>query len=304
MESVSFFDWATYFYMYCFLGWVFESTYVSIRSRRWVNRGFLHGPMLPIYGSGAVMMLFVSAPFHENLILTYFAGLVGATLLELLVGWGIEKIFKVRYWDYSNQKINYKGYICLSSSIVWGFFTIMMNEILHPRILSIVDMIPYYFIDLIFFAITVFFIIDVAVSVKAALAVRNMILSIESMRKEMQIMKKRADVVLACMDDTLHEFLNARPGLERMDKFAQEMTEKFEKIKSENEIYSRLSDRLLEEGRDLKQLLSNMTEKTSLLREKMDEVIEKTIQSNPSMSSVKYKEALEALKESFKQKRS
>ena len=72
-------QWILYFYVYCFLGWIFESCYVSFRKKEWVNRGFLHGPFLPIYGSGAVMMLFVSEPFKDNLILTYFAGVVGAT---------------------------------------------------------------------------------------------------------------------------------------------------------------------------------------------------------------------------------
>ena len=75
------FEWLLFFYTYSFLGWVFESCYVSIRKKRWVNRGFLKGPFLPIYGGGAVMMLFVSYPFKENLILTFFAGAVGATLL-------------------------------------------------------------------------------------------------------------------------------------------------------------------------------------------------------------------------------
>ncbi len=303
MENINLIDWATYFYIYCFLGWIFESTYVSMKSREWINRGFLHGPMLPIYGSGAVMMLVVSQPFHDNLILTYFAGVVGATLLELVVGWGIEKIFKVRYWDYSYKKYHYHGYICLSSSIAWGFFTIIMNEFIHPVILMAVEKIPYYIVDVVFSATTIIFILDVVASVKAALAVRNMIISLEEMRREMQIMKKRADVVLACMDDTLHEFLNAQPGFERMEKFVQEMNDKFEKIKSENEIYSRLSDRLVEEGKELRQLLSNMSERTSALRGKMDMVVENRIRSNPSMNSAKYKETLEVLKESIKQKR-
>ena len=102
------FQWLVFFYIYSFLGWVFESSYVSLRKRKFVNRGFMKGPFLPIYGSGAVMMLFVSEPFQDNLVLTYFAGVVGATLLELVTGMALEAIFKVRYWDYSNQKFNYK----------------------------------------------------------------------------------------------------------------------------------------------------------------------------------------------------
>ena len=69
------------------------------------------------------MMLVVSMPFQDNLILTYLAGCVGATVLELVTGLTMEALFKVRYWDYSNQKFNYKGVICLSSTLAWGFLT-------------------------------------------------------------------------------------------------------------------------------------------------------------------------------------
>ncbi len=77
---------------------------MSIKKKRWVNRGFLHLPLLPLYGTGAVLILFVTLPFRGNWILTYFSGMVAATLLELVVGLGMEAIFKVKYWDYSNQK--------------------------------------------------------------------------------------------------------------------------------------------------------------------------------------------------------
>lgn len=99
----------------------FESTFVSLKSKKFVNRGFMRGPFLPIYGSGAIMMLVVSMPFQDNIFLTYIAGCIGATALELVTGVTMEALFKVRYWDYSNQKFNYKGHICLSSTIAWGF---------------------------------------------------------------------------------------------------------------------------------------------------------------------------------------
>ncbi len=122
------------FYLYCFFGWIFESSYVSILKRRFVNRGFLRIPMLPLYGSGAVMMLVVSEPFQDSLLLTWVSGVIGATILEYVTGWAMEQLFKVRYWDYSNQKFNLHGYICLSSSIAWGFLTIFMTHVIHKPI--------------------------------------------------------------------------------------------------------------------------------------------------------------------------
>lgn len=117
MYTYTWYQWLTFFYLYCFFGWIFESTYVSLKQKRFVNRGFLRLPMLPLYGSGAVMMLWVSIPFQDSLILTYISGVIGATVLEYVTGYVMERLFKVRYWDYSNQPFNIHGYICLSSSI-------------------------------------------------------------------------------------------------------------------------------------------------------------------------------------------
>ncbi len=136
------FQWLFLFYFYCFGGWCFESVYVSIRSRKWVNRGFMRGPFLPLYGTGAIMMLVVSMPCADNILLTYFAGVVGATALEYVTGAAMEALFKVRYWDYSGRFMNYKGYICLKSSLAWGFFTILMTRVIHSPIENLMYAMP------------------------------------------------------------------------------------------------------------------------------------------------------------------
>ena len=127
-------QWALLFFFYCFCGWVWESCYVSARQRQWVNRGFLHGPLLPIYGSGAIIILFVTLPVADNLWLVYVLGMLAATLLEYVVGAVMEQLFKVRYWDYTKQPCNLHGYICLTSSIAWGFFSILLVRFIHPPI--------------------------------------------------------------------------------------------------------------------------------------------------------------------------
>ena len=127
MGQYSAIQWLFFFYFYCFFGWIFESTFVSVKSRKFVNRGFMRGPFLPLYGSGAVMMLVVSMPFRENLIMTYVAGCIGATVLEYVTGVTMEALFKVRYWDYSNQKFNFQGHVCLGTTLAWGLLTILMT---------------------------------------------------------------------------------------------------------------------------------------------------------------------------------
>ena len=109
MYTYTWYQWLGCFYIYCFAGWIFESTYVSIRTGRFVNRGFLRLPMLPLYGTGAVMMLWVSLPVQDHMILVYLSGVLAATALEYVTGWAMERLFKVKYWDYSNQKYNLNG---------------------------------------------------------------------------------------------------------------------------------------------------------------------------------------------------
>lgn len=115
-------QWVLFFFIYSFIGWVWESCYVSVRKRRWVNRGFMHGPMLPLYGSGALVILIVTIPVRENLILVFLVGMAGATILEYFTGAAMERLFHVRYWDYSRQPGNLNGHICPMASLCWGVF--------------------------------------------------------------------------------------------------------------------------------------------------------------------------------------
>lgn len=198
-------EWLFFLYLYSFLGWCFESAYVSIGKRRFVNRGFMRGPFLPIYGTGAVMMLVVSAPFRDNLILTYFAGCIGATVLEYLVGTATEALFHVRYWDYSNQKFNFRGQICLSSTIAWGFFTILMTEVIHKPVEGFMYRIPAQLLSILVTILTVAVAADFALSFKAALDMRDVLFKLENAKAEMERLQKRLDVLIAVADDAIEE---------------------------------------------------------------------------------------------------
>lgn len=165
-------QWITFFFIYSFLGWVWESCYVSLKSHRWVNRGFLRMPMLPLYGSGATIMLLLTLPFPGNYVLQYCLGVIGPTILEYFTGWAMEKLFKMRYWDYSNQRFNLKGYICLTSSIAWGFFTLLMTYVLHPPIERFVlNKIPAVVDYVVIAVVGVVFILDTIESAKVAVDV-------------------------------------------------------------------------------------------------------------------------------------
>ena len=199
-------QWVLLFFFYCFCGWVWESCYVSLCQRRWVNRGFLHGPLLPIYGTGAILILFVTLPVEDNLWLVWLFGMVAATALEYVVGAAMEKIFKVRYWDYSKQRFNLNGHICLSSSIVWGFFSILLVRFLHPPVGRLLADIPAWCVDPLALALTAAFTVDVVRSVQAALDLREMLTRLTEENEDLRRLAKRAEVAAAFAEDDLRRF--------------------------------------------------------------------------------------------------
>ncbi len=142
IAGVSFYYIISWFFIYSFLGWVWESVYVSVRKKKLVNRGFINGPFCTIYGLGAVAVYLILKPFDDNLLILYAGGVVTATILEYITGWLMERIFHTRWWDYSSKKYNLHGYICLGSSAAWGFFTLLLFYVLHPFVSWITDQYP------------------------------------------------------------------------------------------------------------------------------------------------------------------
>lgn len=171
--------------IYCFFGWIFESVYCSIKSRQLINRGFCRGPWIPIYGFGALSILLITEPFTSNLLLVWITGLIGATLLELITGYLMFKIFKVRWWDYSNDPFNLGGYICLGSSIAWGFLSVILTEVLHPFVLELISSWSRTFTIGITSVFYVLFTVDSMISFAAAWDIRSKILALSHLRAEM-----------------------------------------------------------------------------------------------------------------------
>ena len=210
MYTYAWYHWLTFFYIYCFCGWIFESTYVSLKQRHFVNRGFLRLPMLPLYGTGAVMMLWVSLPVKDNLFLVYCSGVVAATLLEYVTGYVMERLFKVRYWDYSNQKFNLHGYICLTSSIAWGFLTIFMTEVIHKPIERFVLSLPPALEWCLLGVVSGCFIMDTIQSTKEALNLARALENIAKLRADLEEMQVQLALLKA---ETAQNIENAKEEL-------------------------------------------------------------------------------------------
>ena len=296
-------QWLFFFYFYCFFGWIFESTYVSIKSRHFVNRGFMRGPFLPIYGSGAIMMLVVSMPFQDNLILIYLAGCVGATLLELVTGMTMEALFKVRYWDYSNQKFNYKGHICLSSTIAWGFLTIFMTQFLHKGVEKLVLSIPYNILTILTVVLSVYIVADFTLSFKAAMDLRDVLIGLDKARAEMEKIQKRLDVLIAVANDERETRKLERE--ERTDEWMENLEERFSKVREHLTTNpGAFMDNVKDELAELRS--KYLVEKEHRLQfDRLKDFYQRSlIMGNPGMHSRKFNEALEELKKAVNERKS
>ncbi|MDD5931933.1 MAG: hypothetical protein PUC45_05645 [Oscillospiraceae bacterium] len=199
-------QWVLLFFFYCFCGWVWESCYVSLRQRRWVNRGFLEGPLLPIYGSGAIIILFVTLPVEGSLCLIWLFGMIAATALEYVTGAVMERLFKVRYWDYSQQRFNLNGHICLSSSIAWGFFSIFLVRVLHPPVGRLLARVPGLLVNPLAAVLAVLFAVDVVRSVRAALDLKTVLIRLTEENEDLRRLARRAEVAAAFAEDDLRRF--------------------------------------------------------------------------------------------------
>ena len=208
-------QWLLFFFLYCFLGWVWESCYVSARQRRWVNRGFLHGPLLPIYGFGAVIILWATLPVRGSLALIFLLGMLAATALEYVTGAAMEALFKVRYWDYSRQPCNLHGYICLTSSLAWGAFSILLVRVLHPPFEDLVLRLPAFLADALACVLTVYFTADTVRSFQAAMDLREVLTRLTEENEDLRRLAKRAEVISAFAEEDLRRF-RERTEVERL----------------------------------------------------------------------------------------
>jgi len=131
-----------WFFMYSFLGWVMETCYVAIVDRKFVNRGFVNGPVCTIYGFGALAVYFILKPFENNILILFIMGIIVPSILEYFTGWLMEIIFKTTWWDYSNYRFNIKGRICLFNSVIWGLLTVALFLLIQPFVNFIVSLYP------------------------------------------------------------------------------------------------------------------------------------------------------------------
>ncbi|MEL1136075.1 hypothetical protein AAC978_12895 [Desulfitobacterium sp. THU1] len=177
-----------HFACYSFLGWILETIYATIIHKKFVNRGFLHGFFCPIYGFGAVLIIlcstWVKTVVPDTLtavIVSIVVAVILVTTLEYITGFMLEKIFRCKWWDYSEEFANLHGYICLKYSLLWGGLALVLLQVVHPMIAERVLLIPLSIKTALAALLLLYFLIDTIVSVTATMDLRNAILNYSSL---------------------------------------------------------------------------------------------------------------------------
>lgn len=212
-----------YFALYSFLGWCMESIYKTILEKKPVNSGFLYGPSCPIYGFGAIIMILLFQNLSNHIVLVFLISTVILTMWEYIVGVILEKIFKTKYWDYSDLKFNINGRICLKNSIYWGILGVLFTTVLHPYIKSVVSLIPNTTLFYINIVIYIIFITDVIITVTKMLFIDK---KIQQLYEIGEMIKERITELKE--NESLEKVYK-----ENIQKVIIELKEKQEKVKME-----------------------------------------------------------------------
>lgn len=217
-----------YLIIYSFLGWIVESAYKTIRTKKLVNSGFLYGPICPIYGFGALIMLLTLEHFQFNAFVLFVMAIIILSIWEYIVGFLLEKIFKTKYWDYSSYKFNIKGRVCLINSIFWGILALIFIYIVHPPIQKLLSNIPIdvqMFINIIVF---VFIMVDTILSI---IKVYNINLNVYSLQNIANNIKTQVEKIKQFAGTKVKE----SETVEKMQSALDELKQKQEILKAKLE---------------------------------------------------------------------
>lgn len=289
MYHYSLLQWMLFFYIYCFFGWIIESIYVSVCTGNWVNRGFMRGPVIPIYGTGAVIVLFAVIHFRTSPILVFIVGTVAASILEFVTGFVMERIYKVRYWDYSDKPFNLCGYICLFNSLCWGVLSILLIYLVHSwvekGVLFLNDMV----LLSIDSGISSLFIVDLFNSSTTAVELKRMLANSQKLKDDlMNIHNKMIEFNTAIAN-----------GKEKMDELKQMSLQELY-ISARDNMSNIASDKDSPELQNLKNKLDLLKDKYYKRMLAEDKAKFKLLKNNPKAVSYKYKESLREIMDKAK----
>jgi len=212
MKAVNYF---LLFILYSFLGWIIETLVTAITNKKFVDRGFLIGPYLPIYGTGALAIIIMLKPYHNDYLILFVMSVIVCSIIEYLSSYFMEKIFKARWWDYTNIPFNINGRICLLYSVAFGFMgTIII--LINKHLLNLLNSIPTPITIILFTISLIAFITDVIVSFNI---INKIKLSADNLRKDYsEEITSKVKEILKNSSRLTNRLLNAYPDIKIIKK--------------------------------------------------------------------------------------
>jgi predicted membrane protein len=258
------------FMIYAILGWCMEVTCKLIQYKRFINRGFLIGPYCPIYGYGAILITFLLKKYTNDPIALFFMAIIICGTLEYLTSYFMEKIFKARWWDYSQKKFNINGRVCLNTIIPFGLLGLFIMYVSNPFFISKIEMLPQMWLSILFWALLAIYIVDNIVS---GIVIRYVKKTEKIVGKDLdnteEITKKVKEVLQS--KSALHRrLLNAYPSLETVKIKIKAKKEKIkEKVEEQKE---ELASKVEEQKEELENKIENQKKE---IENKAQKVIKK-----------------------------
>lgn len=214
------------FLIYAFLGWCAEVAFAAVHNGKFINRGFLNGPVCPIYGVGMLVVVTLLWGLRSNLILLFLGSAGLTTALEYATGWILEKFFHDKWWDYSDKPFNVKGYICLEFTILWGLAAAFIVGAVHPFVFMLIEKTPMMPGGILMAVFLALFAADLVITVT----------ELAKLPKKMSAMLE-AEKALKAISDKIGENISetAIAAKEKGDELVEESKPRIEELKAEYE---------------------------------------------------------------------
>lgn len=206
------------FIIYSFIGYVAECIFVSFENKKPTNRGFLCGPVCPIYGVGGLLMAFFLKNYKGDYIALFVLGAILATVIEYITGWALEKLFHNKWWDYSKNKFNINGRVCLLNTVLFGIGAIAVVMFGEPVLDKLLAPLSNFWIILLGIVLLILFVLDMIYSWIVAFNLRNNIIIVEDLKN-----KKLSD-----LPEMLEETLKSK--INRIKKIPKRVSKAFPKF--------------------------------------------------------------------------
>lgn len=229
----SLYQLALYFFVYAFLGWCAEVVFAAVKNGSFVNRGFLNGPVCPIYGVGVVVVLLALTPLADMFWLVFICSVLLCSVIEWATGFVLERFFHRKWWDYGKMPFNIGGYVCPAMSLLWGFACLLVVYVVQPAVAAPIDLLPTIAGYVLMGLFAALFVTDLVFTLLQISKLGKRLREIEEINKKLRVGSDKLGAAISSL--TVKSAEKLAPLKVKGEKAAEGIKEKYEKAKTELE---------------------------------------------------------------------